>query len=76
MAKATTGTPEKPGLVKQVKTFVQEVRVEMEKVTWPTREDLRASTTVVLIFLAIMAVIVGALDVVFQNIVLALFKIF
>jgi len=34
----------------------------LKKVTWPTRKDLVSYTTIVLIFMVIMAVIVGALD--------------
>ena len=70
-AKATTG---KPGPIQKSKTFVEEVRHEMDKVTWPSREELKASTTVTLIFLVIIAVIVGVMDVVFQNIVLWLLR--
>lgn len=71
----TTSAPPKPGPIKQMKTFGQEVRTEMEKVTWPSREELKSHTSVVLLFLAILAVIVGAMDVVFQNLVLWLFRL-
>ncbi len=67
---------DKPGVVKQTVSFAQDVRGEMDKVTWPTRGDLKASTTVVLIFLVFLAVVVGAMDIVFQNVVVWLFKIF
>ena len=76
MAKATAAPQTKPNIFIQAKVFMQEVKTEMDKVTWPTREDLKASTSVVLIFLAIMAVMVGVLDVIFQNVVLALLRIF
>ncbi len=55
--------------------FGAEVRSEMEKVTWPTQEDLKASTTVVMMFLALFAAIVGVMDVVLQNVVLWMFKL-
>ena len=35
---------------------------ELKKVTWPTRKDLISYTTVVLIFMVIMAIVVGVLD--------------
>ena len=47
----------------------------MDKVTWPSRDELKASTSVVLIFLVILAVIVGVMDIVFQNIVIWLLRI-
>ena len=76
MAKATAAQPSKPTIVAQTKTFVQEVRTEMDKVTWPSKDDLKSHTSVVLIFLAVLALLVGAMDVVFQNIILFLFRLF
>ena len=65
----------KPGVIDQTRSFVQDVRVEMDKVTWPSREDLKASTTVVLFFLGLLAVVVGGMDIVFQNVMLWLLKL-
>lgn len=59
----------KPGPIDRTRAFAQEVKGEMDKVTWPSREDLKASTSVVLLFLLILAVIVGAMDIIFQNVV-------
>ncbi len=42
--------------------FIKEVKVEMGKVSWPTREELISSTAVVVVVSLIFAVIVGALD--------------
>ena len=67
-------TAQKINPVSKLRTYTGEVKVEMEKVTWPTREDLKASTTVVLFFLLILAVIVGAMDVVFQRAILTIFE--
>jgi preprotein translocase subunit SecE len=49
--------------------FLRDVRVEMGKVTWPTRRDLLQSTLVVLVAVAIAAVYTGALDFIFQRFV-------
>lgn len=65
----------KIGVIDRTKTFAQDVRSEMDKVTWPSRDDLKASTSVVLIFLVILAVIVGVMDIVFQNIVIWLLRL-
>jgi preprotein translocase subunit SecE len=65
-AKGKSGKPaEKRGLGK----FLRDVRVEMGKVTWPTRKDLAQSTLVVLVAVAIAAVYTFALDEVFSQIV-------
>jgi len=44
------------------KKFLREVRVEMQKVTWPTRSDIYASTVVVLISVVVLSVIISAWD--------------
>ena len=64
--KAKANRPaEKKGFMK----FLRDVRVEMGKVTWPTRKDLAQSTLVVLVAVAIAAVYTFALDEVFSQIV-------
>jgi preprotein translocase subunit SecE len=64
--KARASRPaEKKGLMK----FMRDVRVEMGKVTWPTRKDLAQSTLVVLVAVAIAAVYTFALDELFSQIV-------
>ena len=47
--------------------FIRDVRVEMGKVTWPTRKDLAQSTLVVLVAVAIATVYVGVLDFAFEK---------
>jgi preprotein translocase subunit SecE len=47
-------------------TFLKEVRVELKKVTWPTRpETTRFTITVIVVSIAV-AIFLGALDMVFQ----------
>ena len=36
-------------LFKKLTTFVQDVKVEMTKVSWPNRDDLQKSTIVVIV---------------------------
>ena len=47
--------------------FLRDVRVELSKVTWPTRNELLMSTLVVLVAVAIAGVYTGALDWVFAH---------
>jgi preprotein translocase subunit SecE len=64
--KARAARPaEKKGLTK----FLRDVRIEMGKVTWPTRKDLLQSTVVVLVAVAIATAYTGVLDFVFSRIV-------
>jgi len=69
----TTAT-EKPNPVTRLTTYTGEVKTEMEKVTWPTRDDLKAHTTVVLFFLGLLALVIGTIDVVFQRVILTIFE--
>ncbi len=74
MAKQMTATAPKPNVIMRLVNYVQEVRVELDKVTWPSRDDLKAHTIVVLFFLGLLSVFIGALDVGFQRLVLGLFS--
>ncbi len=49
-------------MVKKVQVFLAEVRAEMQKVTWPTREELVGSTGVVLMTMLILSVFIGVAD--------------
>jgi len=65
-AKGKAARPaEKRGFMK----FLHDVRVEMGKVTWPTRKDLAQSTLVVLVAVAIAAVYVLVVDQAFLRVV-------
>ena len=53
--------------------FIRQVVAELRKVIWPTRKELIAYTTVVLVFVVVMAAIIAALDYVFTRGVLFVF---
>jgi len=42
--------------------FLKEVRVESTKVSWPARNELRDSTIVVIVTVAIVSVFIGIVD--------------
>jgi preprotein translocase subunit SecE len=42
--------------------FFREVRVELKKVTWPTRKETIASTSVVLVTVFLVAFYLGVVD--------------
>jgi preprotein translocase subunit SecE len=50
------------GVVETVKQFLREVRAELAKVTWPTRKDTIASTSVVLVIVILIAAFLGLVD--------------
>ena len=45
-------------------SYVRDVRAEVRKVTWPTWSDLRRTTIVVVIFVVIIGLIIGLMDVI------------
>lgn len=49
-------------LVQRARDFVKDVRVEVTKVSWPTRAELRASTAVVIVTVVIVSVFIGIVD--------------
>lgn len=48
--------------VEKVTTFLQEVRSETKKVTWPSRKDVLGSTLVVVVAVFIIAGFLGIVD--------------
>jgi preprotein translocase subunit SecE len=46
----------------QFRDFLKDVRVEAGKVSWPTRDELRDSTTVVIITVLLVAAFIGIVD--------------
>ena len=48
--------------MEQVREFVKDVRVESAKVSWPTRNELRDSTIVVIVTVLIVMAFVGVVD--------------
>jgi preprotein translocase subunit SecE len=47
------------------RTFLQEVRAEMRRVTWPTRPEVIATTWVVVLFSAVIGTYLWGLDLLF-----------
>ncbi|MCY3807861.1 MAG: preprotein translocase subunit SecE [Gemmatimonadetes bacterium] len=45
------------------RTFVQECVTEMERVTWPDRDQLRNATWVVIVFTIIVSLIIWIMDI-------------
>jgi len=53
--------------------FLKEVRQELKKVVWPTRQELVTYTVVVLVTVVVLTSLVFGLDVVFSKLVLDVF---
>jgi preprotein translocase subunit SecE len=56
------GAEKKPNIFVRMKRYFKEVGAELKKTVWPTKKDLVKYTGVVLAFIVVFAVVVGAMD--------------
>lgn len=49
-------------LINKITKFIKEVRAEMEKVKWPSREEALRLTLVVIVVSTVLGVYIGAID--------------
>ena len=59
---------------KKIKQFLIEVKQELGKVSWSTREELIGSTVVVITITALTAVFIGIIDLLLSKFLSMLFK--
>jgi len=50
--------------VRNVKTFLESVKIELGKVTWPSRKETVATTGVVVVIIFLISIYLGACDIV------------
>jgi preprotein translocase subunit SecE len=62
-----------PGFFERIVRFIREVVAELQKVNWPSRNELITYTSVVLVFVVVMMLIVAGLDWVFAWLVTHVF---
>jgi preprotein translocase subunit SecE len=58
----------------KVTTFISDVKVELKKVSWPTRHDLIGSTIVVIVAVALLASAIGIWDFILSRLINLLLK--
>jgi preprotein translocase subunit SecE len=60
--------------MQQVREYLKDVRSELTKVSWPTREELRDSTVVVIVTVLLVAAFIGIVDQGLNRVVALIFK--
>ena len=50
--------------MEKVKSFLESVKIELGKVTWPTRKETVATTGVVVVIIFLISIYLGACDLV------------
>lgn len=56
-------------MANKVVMFIKDVKLEMSKVAWPTKDELIGSTIIVIVSLAMLSVFIGVCDLVLSNII-------
>ena len=49
-------------MLEKLRRFLREVRAEMEKVTWPGRQEVQAATLVIIALVMLLAAFIGGVD--------------
>jgi len=55
--------------IAELREFIAGVPPEMRRVTWPDWDQLRNATGVIIIFVLVVAAIIGLMDLVFRQVV-------
>jgi preprotein translocase subunit SecE len=74
---ATAAAPSSPpadNVLTRSVQFLREVKIELKKVTWPSRQQTMGSTLVVIVLVMIISVFLGTVDLGLSGVVRALFK--
>ena len=55
-------------MIERIKLYLSETKTELKKVTWPSGNEVKVSTKVVVIMTVISAVILGLLDMLWSTV--------
>jgi preprotein translocase subunit SecE len=61
-------------MIIKAKEFLEDVAVEVKKVTWPSKKEAIGGTMVVLVLVFIMAIYLGLVDTILSKIVESLIR--
>jgi preprotein translocase subunit SecE len=66
----------KGNIVQRIKNYLTEVKGELKKVTWPSKNDLQKTTIAVIILSIIIGIYLTLIDISFQKVVKGIISIF
>jgi preprotein translocase subunit SecE len=49
-------------MFEKIKNFLKEVKLELTKVTWTSKEELMGSTVIVILLSLVLAIFIGGVD--------------
>jgi preprotein translocase subunit SecE len=62
-------------VIEKIRQFLLEVRAEMEKVSWPGRQEVQAATIVIIALVVLLAAFIGAVDFVVRGVLGLFFRL-
>jgi preprotein translocase subunit SecE len=62
-------------VIEKIRQFLLEVRTEMEKVSWPGRQEVQAATIVIIALVVLLAAFIGAVDFVVSRVLGLFFRL-
>lgn len=54
--------------VDKIKVFLSEVKVETKKISWPSMEELRGSTWVVIVAVLLITLVIAIIDLILNKV--------
>jgi len=61
-------------MFEKLKNYLSETRIELKKVTWPNKEELKDATRVVVISTILLTVFIGVIDQILSSIIKLVFR--
>ncbi len=61
-------------MIEKLKTFFSETKQELKKVTWPTKEELKESTRVVIVASTVLTAFIAVVDQILNRIIKLIFQ--
>lgn len=62
-------------MIEKIRQFLREVRAEMEKVSWPGRQEVQAATIVIIALVILLAAFIGAVDFIVSRVLGLFFRL-
>jgi preprotein translocase subunit SecE len=61
-------------MIEKIKGYLAETRIELRKVTWPNKGELKDATRVVVVASILLAIFIGIVDQVLSSIIKLVFR--
>jgi len=61
-------------MLERIKTYLLETRTELKKVSWPTKDELKESTRVVIVASIVLTIFIGVVDQVLSRVIKLIFQ--